>query len=194
MIVINSLKTWCERLPELLASGEECLALIIHPDTEIATGGWEDDVDTEYCETHNIPVYNQNRNGGTIVCCGGSIGLGFVYDNRKYKEFLFIRMALELKEYLRSKGLTVGFEHNDVLVDGYKVASGCGYNLPPDFHRTYEGLQISVNQDMETIRNVCKKPMEKVPKGLSDYGIGTKEMYEWCISWLRDNIGLEVET
>ena len=67
-------------------------------------------------------------------------------------------------------------DNNDVLVDGYKVASGCetihnGFN--------YMGYQISLYQDLETIKNVCNKPMVKIPKALSEYGITTDEMVDF---------------
>lgn len=193
MDIIRSLSEWCERLPQLVQDGEKHLIFTIHPETEIAWGGWEDDLDRDYCQANGIPVYNQNRNGGTIVCSAGNVGLGILYDNREYREWVFVHLLRDFCAWLEGKGLVVTFEKNDVLVDGYKVASGCGYNLPPDFHRTYEGVQISVYQDMETIIGACKKPMVKVPRGLGEYGLTTQEVSAWCAAWLREHIGVEVD-
>ena len=189
-MIIKTLKEWCEKVPTFLANKEERFCFIEHTETEVAYG-WDEDFDKEYCDTHNIPYHSQIRDGGTIVCAKGNIGIGYIYPNSKYGCFILVKLLDDFSEWLRSKGLTVERSRNDVLVDGYKVASGCGYNLEPNFKMTYEGTQISVNQDFEVIKNVCKKPMIKVPKGLSDFGITTEEVKEWCKSWLSENIGME---
>ena len=197
-MVITTLKDWCEQLSSLIADGEDHLTFIHHKQIEVAYGGWEEDADLDYCAEHNIPVYNQNRNGGTIVCCPGNIGLGIIYTTKEYREFIFIKMLREFGDWLKNKGLSVEFVHNDILIDGYKVASGCGYNIPPEFKRTYEGIQISINQDLEAIQNICTKPMVKIPKGLSEWGITTEEVYAWVDTWFKENLkdyeGVEEET
>ena len=75
-------------------------------------------------------------------------------------------------------------DNNDVLIDGYKVASGCDTNVDG---WAYMGYQISINQDIETIKHACNKPMVKVPKGLGEYGITTKEMVEFCKKYWNNN-------
>ena len=42
------------------------------------------------------------------------------------------------------------------------------------------GYQISINQDLDVIKHACTKPMEKIPKALSEYGITTEEMVKFC--------------
>jgi hypothetical protein len=69
-------------------------------------------------------------------------------------------------------------DNNDILVDGFKVASGAEVSLPNGFR--YVAYQISINQDLETIKHACLKPMVKVPKALSEYGITTEEMVDFC--------------
>lgn len=189
MKLINSLKDWCERLDEMLADGEEHLALIVHLETEIAYG-WNEDVNLDYCLEHGIPAFNQKRNGGCIVCSQGNVGIGFIYNNHVYKEWVCVHLLRDFAEWLTERGLDVRYEKNDVLIDGCKVASGCGYNIPPDFIRSYEGVQISVNQDLETIKSVCKKKMEKIPKALSEYGITTEEVYRWVSGWFSDYLAI----
>jgi hypothetical protein len=96
------------------------------------------------------------------------------------------KFSKALSEYLSSKGLpTVRCDNNDVMVGNGKVASGgeiCinGFN--------YMGYQISVNQDIDAIKNICiSKPMVKIPKALSDFGITTEEMREFCIDYWSKN-------
>ena len=52
---------------------------------------------------------------------------------------------------------------------------------------TYELVQISINQDLEVIKNVCLKPMVKVPKGLGEYGVTTEEIIDWVEDWFAKN-------
>ena len=44
-----------------------------------------------------------------------------------------------------------------------------------------------VNVDLEAIKNACKKPMVKVPKALSEYGITTEEMVKFCEDYWKNN-------
>ena len=97
--------------------------------------------------------------------------------------FIETKFSKDLCEYLQTRGLNVVLDNNDVLVDGYKTASCAGKALEPDFRWIYTCFQISINQDLEAIKNICKKPMVKVPKGLGEYGITTEEMLKWCEDW-----------
>ena len=75
-------------------------------------------------------------------------------------------------------------DNNDVLVDDFKVANGAEVILSGGYH--YIAYQISINQNLEIIRHACLKPMVKVPKALSEYGITTEEMVKFCEDyWLN---------
>jgi lipoate-protein ligase A len=191
MIVVKTLKDGSEILQENLTDGQERFAFVVIDQTEVGHG-FDNDVDFEYCEKNGIPYHNHKRNGGAIVYSAGNIAIGFVYSNRKRGGFVMGRLLPDLSKYLAKKGLSIDMSANDILVDGYKVASASGYNFGENYHWTYEGIQISINQDLETIKNVCKKPMVKVPKGLSEYGITTEEMVEWCSKWLKDHLDIDV--
>ena len=82
---------------------------------------------------------------------------------------------IKFADYLKQKGLnSVRCDNNDVLVDNFKVASGAEAILPTGL--LYICYQISINQDLEVIKYACTKPMIKVPKALSEYGITTEEI------------------
>ena len=70
------------------------------------------------------------------------------------------------------------------MIDNYKVASGCEC-MEGDF--LYMGYQISIYQDIEIIKHACNKPMIKIPKALSEYGITTEEMLSFCESYWKQN-------
>lgn len=191
MIIIRTLKEWLETVQGNLTDGQERLGFAVSERTEVGYG-FENDVDLDYCEKNNIPCYDQNRNGGAIVWSAGNIGIAFVYNNRERGGFVLGRLLPDLSKYLSKRGLSITMNRNDILVDGYKVASAIGYNFGENYYWTYDGLQISINQDMEVIKNVCKKPMVKVPKGLSEYGITTEEIVAWCSNWLKQNLDIDV--
>ena len=62
---------------------------------------------------------------------------------------------------------------SDLLADGKKVASWARATLITGWVQTV--AHFSVNVDVDLIRQICTKPMVKVPGALSDYGI-TAEM------------------
>lgn len=141
----------------------------------------------KWCEENNIPYIQQLNlhNGGCIIGVKGNV---FVDAKRKISsggENLADVFSKALCLYLKSKGLdTIRCDNNDILVDNFKVASGCEMRVN-GFQ--YVGYQISINQDIETIRHACNKEMIKVPKGLSEYGITTDDIKDFCIKYWSVN-------
>ena len=181
-----TLKYCADNLQKLVQAKQQYKDIIVHEQTEVSFG-WENDFNKDYCDQNNIPYYNLARGGGTIVYSKGNVSVGFIYDNKKYKKFMLVEMCNDFKQYLKSRGLNADIDNNDILVDGYKVASCWSGNIKPDFKWTLEFAQISVNQDIEKIKNICLKPMTKIPKGLSAYGIDTQQVLEWVQNWLDKN-------
>ena len=181
MIRVN-LPEFCEHVNEYISSDETITPWGIYEQTEVNYGG--DDCNVEYCEENNIPCYKSRDDGGCIVNFAGTINIA---DFRPSREgWVFPVFLNDFTEYLKSKGLNAEYDGNDVLIDGYKVASGFGYNLPPNYQRQYTGLGFFFNQDVELIRHICLKPMVKEPKGLEEYGITTEECAEWAENWFEE--------
>ena len=42
---------------------------------------------------------------------------------------------------------------------------------------------IGINTNLDHIKAICRKPMKKVPKGLSEYGITTEEVEQWFLDF-----------
>lgn len=190
MNIVDSFEDWCDNLPNMLTDGQMHIGICEY-DKTIVGHGWENDIDREYCRQNNIPILEMNRNGGTIVFCKGAVGSAIIYSNKLYKEFVLVHMASDFVKWLQHRGLRAELKHNDILIDGYKVGSGAGYNLPPDYKMTYECLQVSLRQDIDAIQNICRKPMVKMPKGLSEYGITTQEVKKWMTQWLSRYLDIE---
>ena len=167
-----------------LNSPNEETAIVVLEQTE-AIYGADDSCNTQWCEENNVPYAHQGKlqGGGCIVGVEGNIFI----DAKRNPQDICISDAFSraLAQYFKNKGLeSVRCDNNDVLIDDYKVASGCETFINGFM---YMGYQISINQDVETIKHACNKPMEKVPKGLSEYGITTEEMVEFCTEYWNNN-------
>lgn len=163
---------------QFFSSQENEAAIVILRKTEVIYGA-DDSCNTEWCDQNNVAYIHQDKlfTGGCIVGVAGNI---FVDVKMKTDggESITDQFAKALGDYLREKGLkSVRQDNNDVLVDGFKVASGCETEV--DGWR-YMGYQISLRQNMEVIQGACNKQMIKIPKGLKEYGITTEEMVEFC--------------
>ncbi len=139
----------------------------------------------EYCEEHNFDYYEGKIDSiGIGVLVSGSIVLT-VKRRLNGGEALSDKFAKALVNYLISKGLnSVRQDNNDVLVSDYKVASG-GESIINGFN--YMGYQISINQDIEAIKAICDKDSLKEPKGLSDFGVTTEEIVQFCEEYWSNN-------
>lgn len=142
--------------------------------------GYKKDCDLDWCIKNEIPAVNMKRGGGCIVSAPGNIHL---IDIREFDGHTWLAHDIlkEFTKFLIGRGLDVRFDHNDIMVEGYKVASGVSINLRPSYKMQYTGLQFSVNQDLEVIEHVCLKEMKKQPRGLSDFGVTTKDIESWIL-------------
>ena len=177
MQILNSQIEFVKNEKEFLESNNEETVIVILNQTE-AIYGADDSCNIQWCKDNNVPYIHQSKlqGGGCIIGVKGNI---FIDAKRKNGgECISDNFSKALYEYFKNKGLeSVRCDNNDVLIDNFKVASGCEtiYN---DFK--YMGYQISIYQDIETIKHACNKPMIKVPKALSEYGITTEEMVKFC--------------
>lgn len=127
-------------------------------------------VDAEICKSMGYEVYEAAYNGGTIVGNKGDIAFAhFQHPDNGWRD----RFVTYFVDWLKSRGLNAEYLDNDILVDGYKV---CGVCITRYGRIDYTAGLIGINTNLEHIKAICKKPMKKVPKGLSEYGITTEEV------------------
>lgn len=140
----------------------------------------EKQVDEETCNALGYEIYEAYYNGGTIVGNKGDIAFAhFSYHDNGWME-IFIEHFLD---WLKGKGLNAVYESNDILVDGYKV---CGMCVTRYGRIDYTAGFISLNANLDHIKAICKKPMQKVPKGLSEYGITTEEVEQMFLKFCKE--------
>lgn len=169
---------------KFLNSNTDEIVIVILKETE-AIYGSNDSCNIQWCKENNVKYIHQSKlqGGGCIIGVKGNLFI----DIKKQicgGECLTDKFSKALTKYFKDKGLqSVRQDNNDVLIDNYKVASGCETIINDKYE--YMGYQISIYQDLETIKHACNKPMIKIPKGLNEYGITTEEMKEFCINFWK---------
>lgn len=180
----GTLGYWAEIVEDCIKNRKKITYCVIGNGKTVVSYGFEEDCNTEWCNEHDIPCYNILRSAGCCVCAVGSVNIA---DIRPHKgEFVEQKIISDFRNWLKSRGVESEIDHNDILIDGLKVASAGGYNLSPDYKWQYTGIQISVNQDYYVIAHACKKPSTKRPGALSDYGVTTLEVLKWCEKWFEE--------
>lgn len=120
----------------------------------------------------NLPTYNTHNRGGVIVNFDSDLCVVHYGIN----DYAFGDILMDfLVAYFKSLNLNAIRDNNDVLVDGYKVASFMNANIE---EVVYTAAHISIEVDLSIIQEVCEKPMIKVPKGLRDYGVTQSELID----------------
>lgn len=127
-------------------------------------------VDKETCDKLGYEIVESYNNGGTILATTGDMIFSHLAEPEngwldKFKDYFL--------DWLKAKGLDAVYEDNDILIDGYKV---CGMCITRYGRIDFSSAILTVNVNLDHIKAICRKPMKKVPKGLSEYGITTEEV------------------
>ena len=134
-------------------------------------------VDADTCKEYGYEIVESYNNGGTILANEGDI----IFSHLEAPEngWLF-RFAGYFVNWLKGKGLNAEYLDNDILVDGYKV---CGTCITRYGRIDFSSAYIGINTNLNHIKAICRKPMKKVPKGLSEYGITTEEVEQMFLDF-----------
>ena len=140
----------------------------------------EKQVDKDVCESMGYEIYEAYYNGGTIIGNKGDMAFAhFSHLNNRWME----QFVAYFVDWLKFKGLNATYESNDILVDGYKV---CGLCVTRYGRIDYTAGFIGINTNLDHIKTICKKPMQKIPKGLSEYGITTEEVEQMFLAFCKE--------
>ena len=134
-------------------------------------------VDVDKCKDLGYELFELRSNSGTIVSNAGDIGIGHLGDIGNDWCDCFLNYFVK---WLQDRGLDAKTEKNDVLVDGYKV---CGTCVNRYGRIDYSCGLIGINTKLEDIKQICTKPMVKVPKGLSEFGITTEDIEQMFLDF-----------
>lgn len=169
----NTLYYFYNNIQNIFNASVPKIYYVVHSQTEINTGN-ENDCNLQYCIDNKIPVYKMNRDGGTIVCSKGNIGVTSILPI-KYG-WQCPKFIQSFTSWLKSFNLNISTDKNDILIDGYKVASCVEKRVGDNLKNIYSTFQFNIYQDIEVIRQVCQKEVVKIPKALNDYGFTTDDI------------------
>ena len=167
---------WLGEATKYIKHGLHKIAYVV-VDSPVAIVHRKTQVDEEVCKALGYDIVESYNNAGTIVSNAGDVLIGHFAqpENGWYDRFIAYFL-----DWLKSKGLNAEFVSNDIVVDGYKV---CGMCITRYGRIDYTGGIISMNTNLDHIKAICQKPMKKVPKGLSDYGITTEEVVKMFLDF-----------
>lgn len=160
---------WIEKVDSYIKCGAHCIAYGIQ-DSRVVLTHRKTQVDEATCNELGYIVYEAFNNGGTILTEPGDFEIGHWYEPENGWRDRFVAYFVD---WLKARGLSAVYEDNDILVDGFKV---CGTCITRYGRIDYTGIHVGINTDIESIKAICRKPMKKVPKGLSEWGITTAEV------------------
>lgn len=173
-------KEWLNEATKYIKGGLHKIAYVVvdHP---VAIVHRKSQVDEALCEELGYEIVESYNNAGTIVSNAGDVLIGHFYrpENGWYGRFITYFI-----DWLKAKGLNAEFVSNDIVVDGHKV---CGMCVTRYGRIDYTGGIISMNVSLDHIKAICKKPMVKVPRGLSEYGITTEEVEEMFLAFCKQD-------
>ncbi|MBP5641858.1 MAG: lipoate--protein ligase family protein [Paludibacteraceae bacterium] len=121
----------------------------------------EQEVNDEYCSRHNVRVVQRKSGGGCVYADKGNLMISFVSPSTHSIE-VFERFLKLLATGLRRLGYeAVTTAHNDVLVDGHKVAGTACYTSEKG---TLVHACMLYDSDLEALTEALKPPMEKLTR------------------------------
>ena len=139
-----------------------------------------DAVNEDACTEYGYHVIDTQHTGGAVVVNKGDMSVVYfgTVGNVVMKDF-----AMYLIGKYKEMGLNATYEDNDVLIDGYKIS---GLSATPYGHIQYSTIHIGINTNLDHIKAICRKPMKKIPKGLSEYGITTEEVEQMFLEFCNE--------
>lgn len=157
--------------------------LIFHPTEMCVIISTLDPMNKEFLESNNIETVRLGNAGGCIVAFPDNLEVG--YFSKDVDDTFIERLTHKTVDYLKSKGLNATLDNNDILIDEtYKVFSTSKATY--DETLLFGGVHVSINCDAELVDKICTKPMKKIPKGLSDYGITSAEMFNLIVGMYEE--------
>ena len=132
--------------------------------------GWNKD--TEFDNPDDFFLIDGRYMGGNVIAFPGDLVCNWISDKTILGDFV-----QEVALYLMKKSLPIYGDGNDIMANGKKLF---GTMSTPYNGTYYEGMFLSFNPNIETIKKICKKEMKKEPIGLAEFGIVPEEMIELC--------------
>ena len=121
----------------------------------------EAEVNIAYCQANGIAIYRRKSGGGCVYADEGNLMMSLISPN-KHSEQVFQSFLDSVSGVLRDLGFAaVKSEHNDIMVEGYKVSGNACYALPTG---TIVHGTLLVNVDFDALQHAITPSVEKLAK------------------------------
>ncbi|MGM9838216.1 MAG: biotin/lipoate A/B protein ligase family protein [Paludibacteraceae bacterium] len=121
----------------------------------------EDEVNIDYCRSHNVQMYRRKSGGGCVYADGGNLMLSYITPNT-HVEQVFQHYLDTMVSALQGLGIVaVKSEHNDILVEGRKVSGNACYALQTG---TIVHGTLLYNVDFVALQQAITPTREKLSK------------------------------
>ena len=121
----------------------------------------EAEVNVDFCKANGIAMYRRKSGGGCVYADGGNLMMSLISPNT-HSELVFQSFLDSVSGVLRDSGFAaVKSEHNDIMVEGYKVSGNACYALPTG---TIVHGTLLVNVDFSVLQQAITPSVEKLSK------------------------------
>lgn len=169
-------------IQDFIANRKHGIAYCVHDEKSVFIA-LADSINKDACAEYGYTVLDTKHTGGVVVVSEGDVSV--VHFGAIGSDWMH-RFADYLIERYKERGLNTTYEDNDVLIDGYKIS---GLSATPYGNLQYSTIHIGINTNLDHIKAICRKPMVKVPKGLSDYGITSEEVEQMFLEFCEQDGG-----
>ena len=119
------------------------------------------EVNVDFCKANGIAMYRRKSGGGCVYADGGNLMMSLISPNT-HSEVVFQSFLDSVSGVLRDSGFAaVKSEHNDIMVEGYKVSGNACYALPTG---TIVHGTLLVNVDFAVLQQAITPSVEKLSK------------------------------
>lgn len=162
----------------------ECLsghsgAVIHHSATSCVWTGQLPTYDPEAVKRHGFETGVGKCLGGTIVNFPDDVSVCVTTWGRST---FGANAAKALGKYLADKGISVSYDENDVLAEGKKVVSWAQAGTISGWYQSV--LHVSMNMDVQIVKEICTKEMRKIPAALSELGINAEDVINIVLEYI----------
>ena len=121
----------------------------------------EAEVNIAYCQTNRIAMYRRKSGGGCVYADEGNLMMSLISPN-KHSEVVFQSFLDRVSGVLCDLGFAaVKSQHNDIMVEGYKVSGNACYALSTG---TIVHGTLLVNVDFDALQQAITPSAEKLAK------------------------------
>lgn len=124
------------------------------------------------CDLRGLEVGRGEYLGGSIVCMPGDLSLCRISWGRNDWAERVVKLFLA---WLKGKVTNIETDGNDVLAAGKKVISWARATTKAGWCQSVVHFSVGP-MDLDLVKAICTKPMNKIPGSLGEYGIRAEDV------------------